>query len=97
MMKLKIYVFNVVKFDFVGIFLDVSSVQIPEWRPLFEESNTVEILWNLYLNIVNHAQFLILSILVYLSTIRRSLFTAEEERKNYLQNFFKWNYKFIKL
>jgi len=42
------------RFDFVGIFPedasdDAITIQVPSsWRPLFEESNTVTLMWQLY-------------------------------------------------
>jgi len=69
------------KFDFVGLFPDesnteledIGSIHIPSgWRPLFEESNTVVLLWKLY-QIVKHtdAETKILKILVLLCSVRR--------------------------
>ncbi|EFC50356.1 exportin-7 [Naegleria gruberi] len=83
------------KFDFVGIFPDESSedigtIQIPAaWRPLFEESDTLELFWNLYTTLTNaKLRKDVLQILVLLCSVRRSLFTGDDERKQFLSKFF---------
>ncbi|KAG2373543.1 hypothetical protein C9374_012006 [Naegleria lovaniensis] len=82
------------KFDFVGIFPDESSedvgtIQIPgAWRPLFEESDTLELFWNLYSTLGNpKLRKDVLQILVLLCSVRRSLFTGDDERKDFLSKF----------
>lgn len=82
------------KFDFVGIFPDestedVGTIQIPApWRPLFEESDTIQLFWNLYMQLPTlYGKAKVLQILVLLSSVRRSLFSNDEERKVYLNKF----------
>jgi len=82
------------RFDFVGIFPDESSedvgtIQIPAaWRPLFEESDTLELFWNLYSSLGNpKLRKDVLQILVLLCSVRRSLFTGDDERKDFLSKF----------
>ncbi len=85
---------NALKFDFVGIFPDestedIGTIQIPApWKPLFEESDTVQLFWRLYLQLPGkYGKYKVLQILVMLSSVRRSLFTGEDERKVYLNKF----------
>jgi exportin-7 len=82
------------KFDFVGIFPDestedIGTIQIPApWRPLFEDSDTVQLFWNLYMQLpTSYGKAKALQILVLLSSVRRSLFAGDEERKVYLSKF----------
>ncbi|KAL9650506.1 hypothetical protein ABK040_004725 [Willaertia magna] len=85
---------SALRFDFVGIFPDestedIGTIQIPSaWRPLFEESDTLELFWNLYACLKTPKLLKnILQILVLLCSIRRSLFTGDEERKQFLSKF----------
>lgn len=85
---------NALKFDFVGIFPDestedIGTIQIPApWKPLFEESDTIQLFWMLYIQLpTQYGKAKVLQILVMLSSIRRSLFTGDEERKVYLNKF----------
>jgi exportin-7 len=82
------------KFDFVGIFPDestedIGTIQIPApWRPLFEDSDTVQLFWNLYMQLpTSYGKAKALQILILLSSVRRSLFAGDEERKVYLSKF----------
>lgn len=75
-------------FDFVGIFPDestedVGTIQVPSsWRKLFEEPDTVELFWTLYMTLPHDwGQTTAMQVLVMLSSIRRSLFTGDEERR----------------
>uniref|UniRef100_A0A7S1PI08 Importin N-terminal domain-containing protein n=1 Tax=Percolomonas cosmopolitus TaxID=63605 RepID=A0A7S1PI08_9EUKA len=81
-------------FDFVGIFPyesteDLGVVQIPAaWRPLLEDSNTVEIFWDIYNKFPDFSgKELAMQILVLLASVRRSLFSGEEEKVSYLSKF----------
>eukprot|EP01080_Neovahlkampfia_damariscottae_P008717 gene8717-663_t len=85
---------NCLRYDFVGIYPDEASddaatIQVPSsWRPLFEESNTVELLWKVFNSLQgSEIKAKILEILVLLSCVRRSLFTGDEEREAYLSRF----------
>jgi exportin-7 len=86
-------VLNCLKFDFVGIFPDestddIGTVQIPAtWRPLFEENDIVTLFWKLYSMLSPASQVKVLHILVHLASVRRSLFTGDDERKTYLVRF----------
>ncbi|KAL0488799.1 exportin-XPO7 [Acrasis kona] len=89
------------KFDFVGIFPDestedVGTIQIPAgWRSLFEEGDILQLFWDLYAsvptptpsNVLQQVQTLSLKVLVLLSSIRRSLFQSDDDRKKYLTSF----------
>jgi exportin-7 len=56
---------------------------------LFEESDTLQLFWNLYAMTpgIPKAQSQVLKVLVLLSSVRRSLFTGDDERKAYLSLF----------
>lgn len=82
------------KFDFVGIFPDestedIGTIQVPSpWRPLFEESDTVQLFWNLYAALPSsYGKSKVLQILVLLSSLRRTLFSGDDERRIYLSKF----------
>jgi exportin-7 len=69
------------KYDFVGIYPDEASddaatIQVPSsWRPLFEESDTVQLLWNVFTSLKgSEIKAKILEVLVLLSCVRRFFF-----------------------
>eukprot|EP01112_Ceratiomyxa_fruticulosa_P019687 TRINITY_DN6499_c0_g2_i1.p1 TRINITY_DN6499_c0_g2~~TRINITY_DN6499_c0_g2_i1.p1 ORF type:complete len:503 (-),score=68.49 TRINITY_DN6499_c0_g2_i1:752-2260(-) len=84
---------NCLSFDFIGTTPDDSSedlgiAQIPSsWRPLFEDSNTVQLFFNLYKQSVSH-QFstIAMECLVQLVSVRRSLFSNDDDRGKYLSS-----------
>jgi exportin-7 len=84
---------SILKFDFVGVFPDdtteeITNVQVPSsWRPLFEESDTLPLMWKIYENLkMNDAKSKIIEVIVLLASVRRSLFTGDEDRQSYLKN-----------
>lgn len=88
-------ILNSLKFDFVGIFPDestddVGTVQVPAtWRTMFEEGDVIGLFWNWYATLAysEQLQCKVLQILVNMASVRRSLFTGDDERKAYLQKF----------
>ena len=77
-------------YDFIGTTLDEASeelgtIQVPStWRPVLEDPNTTQ----LYLDVFGEgtpAAKLALEVLVSLGSLRRSLFSSDEERQAFLQ------------
>ena len=79
-------------FDFVGIFPDESSdevgtVQIPTtWRSVMLDQNTMQLFWDLYATLPPPRSTDCLKCIVQFASVRRSLFSADEERKAWLQH-----------
>ncbi|KAJ3676579.1 hypothetical protein LUZ60_003991 [Juncus effusus] len=79
-------------FDFIGMSLDESSeefgtVQIPSsWRPLFQDPSTVQIFFDFYKITEPPLSKEALECLVRLASVRRSLFTDEPSRSQFLSH-----------
>jgi len=77
-------------FDFVGTCLDDSSeelctIQVPSsWRPPIEEPSTVSLLLEYYAASTPPLSNTALECLVRLASVRRSLFTSDQERGRFL-------------
>lgn len=82
---------DVLSFDFIGTnpeesAEDVGTVQVPSsWRTILQDTATMELLFEYYLNSEPPRSSLALQALVQLSSIRRSLFSSEKERTMFLQ------------
>ncbi|GAB4820934.1 hypothetical protein N2152v2_007980 [Parachlorella kessleri] len=77
-------------FDFVGTCLDESSedlgtIQIPSaWRPAIEDPSTLALFLDFYSTTQPPLSNMALECLVRLASVRRSLFSSEPERTNFL-------------
>eukprot|EP00898_Chlorokybus_atmophyticus_P001655 jgi/Chlat1/2490/Chrsp175S02362 len=78
-------------FDFVGTSLDESTedlgtIQIPSsWRPILEEPNTMQLFFDYYAITAPPLSNMALECLVWLASVRRSLFSNETERSKFLK------------
>uniref|UniRef100_A0A5S6M643 Insulin-induced gene 1 protein n=1 Tax=Xenopus tropicalis TaxID=8364 RepID=A0A5S6M643_XENTR len=78
---------NCLNFDFIGTSTDESSddlctVQIPtSWRSAFLDSSTLQLFFDLYHSIPPNFSPLVLSCLVQIASVRRSLFNNAERAK----------------
>eukprot|EP00606_Chrysophyceae_sp_TOSAG23-5_P001351 GSChrysophyteH2.ASY1.ANO1.1212.1 assembled CDS len=81
---------NCLTFDFIGTNPedsadDVGTVQVPTaWRPVIQNTKTVQMFFDLYENTEPPNSNLCLQALVQLSAVRRSLFSGETERTEFL-------------
>ncbi|KAI4787271.1 hypothetical protein KUCAC02_036577 [Chaenocephalus aceratus] len=79
--------YNCLNYDFIGTSTDESSddlctVQIPtSWRSAFLDSSTLQLFFNLYHSIPPSLSPLVLSCLVQIASVRRSLFNNAERAK----------------
>ncbi|MEQ2158735.1 Exportin 7, partial [Goodea atripinnis] len=79
--------YNCLNFDFIGTSTDESSddlctVQIPtSWRSAFLDSSTLQLFFNLYHSLPPSLSPLVLSCLVQIASVRRSLFNNAERAK----------------
>jgi exportin-7 len=79
-----------VSFDFVGTSIDESTeefgtVQIPtSWRSVLEDSSTLQIFFDYYGSTESPLSKEALECLVRLASVRRSLFTNDATRSNFL-------------
>eukprot|EP00698_Gefionella_okellyi_P000263 TRINITY_DN10225_c0_g1_i1.p1 TRINITY_DN10225_c0_g1~~TRINITY_DN10225_c0_g1_i1.p1 ORF type:complete len:1059 (+),score=225.48 TRINITY_DN10225_c0_g1_i1:26-3202(+) len=77
-------------FDFIGTNPDesgedIGTLQVPSaWRPVFEESATMQLFFDFYANCKPPQTKNALSCLVQLSSVRRSLFATEISRTKFL-------------
>ena len=77
-------------FDFIGTNPeespeDVGTVQVPSsWRPIVQDTTVMELLFEFYLNTSPPMSNLALESIVQLSSVRRSLFSVEKERIDFL-------------
>ncbi|KAL4457497.1 hypothetical protein ABPG75_012362 [Micractinium tetrahymenae] len=77
-------------FDFVGTCLDESSedlgtIQVPSaWRPSIEDPSTLQLFIDFYIATQPPLSNMALECLVRLASVRRSLFSSETERSNFL-------------
>lgn len=82
-------------FDFIGTNPeespeDVGTVQVPSsWRPIVQDSTVMQLLFEFYLNTVPPMSNLALESIVQLSSVRRSLFSVEKERTDFLNHLMK--------
>ncbi|KAF9095535.1 hypothetical protein BGX23_000390 [Mortierella sp. AD031] len=80
-------------FDFIGTSYedsseDLGSLQIPTtWRPVFEESGYLDILWESWKTFSNPASVLVMECLSQAASIRRSLFSGDDARHAYIYRF----------
>ncbi|KAF3327052.1 exportin-7 isoform X1 [Carex littledalei] len=84
--------FKCLSFDFIGMSLDESSdefgtVQIPSsWKPLLQDPSTVQIFFDYYKTTEPPLSKEALECLVRLASVRRSLFTDDPSRSQYLSH-----------
>lgn len=77
-------------YDFIGTTLDEASeemgtIQLPSsWRATMEETGTMALFFELYAASAPPSSSLALECLVFLASLRRSLFSSEEERQSFL-------------
>lgn len=82
---------NCLSFDFIGTnpeesAEDVSTVQVPSlWRPIVQDTSTMQLFFDFYMNSNPPLSGMALQTLVQLSSVRRSLFASEKERTVFLQ------------
>ncbi|KAL7981295.1 hypothetical protein Chor_002191 [Crotalus horridus] len=87
LMQLLKLTYNCLNFDFIGTSTDESSddlctVQIPtSWRSAFLDSSTLQLFFDLYHSIPPTFSPLVLSCLVQIASVRRSLFNNAERAK----------------
>uniref|UniRef100_A0A915JI35 Importin N-terminal domain-containing protein n=1 Tax=Romanomermis culicivorax TaxID=13658 RepID=A0A915JI35_ROMCU len=76
---------NVLNYDFLGTVIDDSSddnvtVQIPaSWRPAFD-SSIIKMCFDLYMHLPTDLGALVLTCLVHLTSVRRTIFTAADRQ-----------------
>lgn len=81
---------NCLSFDFVGTCLDdsaddLSTIQVPStWRVVIEESTTLQLFLDYYAVTKPPLSNMALECLVKLASVRRSLFSTEQERSRFL-------------
>ncbi|XP_078152438.1 ARM repeat superfamily protein isoform X2 [Carex rostrata] len=84
--------FKCLSFDFIGMSLDESSdefgtVQIPSsWKPLLQDPSTVQIFFDYYKTTEPPLSKEALECLVRLASVRRSLFTDDPSRSQFLSH-----------
>eukprot|EP00891_Asterochloris_glomerata_P007395 jgi/Astpho2/7395/fgenesh1_pm.00114_%23_12_t len=77
-------------FDFVGTCIDdsaeeMATIQVPStWRAVIENSATLQLFLDFYRSTTPPLSSMALECLVRLASVRRSLFTGEEERSKFL-------------
>ncbi|KAL1520643.1 hypothetical protein AB1Y20_022216 [Prymnesium parvum] len=80
-------------YDFIGTSLDeaaeeLGTIQAPtSWRPLMEDATTQQLLFDVYHATSPPHSSLALEVLVLLASIRRSLFSSDEQRNLFLAGF----------
>ncbi|KAF9133775.1 Exportin 7 [Mortierella sp. 14UC] len=80
-------------FDFIGSSYeesseDLGSLQIPTtWRPVFEESGYLDILWECWKVFSAPTSALVMECLSQAASIRRSLFSGDDSRHAYIYRF----------
>ncbi|KAG0306797.1 Exportin 7 [Linnemannia gamsii] len=80
-------------FDFIGSSYEESSedqgsLQVPTtWRPVFEESGYLEILWECWKAFSSPTSVLVMECLSQSASIRRSLFSGDDSRHVYIYRF----------
>lgn len=80
-------------FDFIGSSYedsseDLGSLQIPTtWRPAFEESGYLDILWESWKTFASPVSVLVMECLSQAASIRRSLFSGDDSRHAYIYRF----------
>ncbi|KAG0271184.1 Exportin 7, partial [Linnemannia exigua] len=80
-------------FDFIGSSYedsseDLGSLQIPTtWRPVFEESGYLDILWESWKVFSAPTSILVMECLSQAASIRRSLFSGDDSRHAYIYRF----------
>lgn len=80
-------------FDFIGSSYEESSedqgsLQVPTtWRPVFEESGYLDILWESWKTFVSPASVLVMECLSQAASIRRSVFSGDDSRHAYIYRF----------
>lgn len=80
-------------FDFIGSSYedsseDLGSLQIPTtWRPVFEESGYLDILWESWKTFASPVSVLVMECLSQAASIRRSLFSGDDSRHAYIYRF----------
>ncbi|KAG0343400.1 hypothetical protein BG004_005341 [Podila humilis] len=78
-------------FDFIGALPDESlddsgSIQAPtSWRVVFEEQEYLNVLWECFKSSKSPASVLAMECLSQAASIRRSIFSTEDTRHNYIQ------------
>eukprot|EP01039_Chlorochromonas_danica_P010658 gene10658-11818_t len=78
-------------FDFIGTNPeesneDVGTLQVPStWRGILQDTSNLQLFFDIYLTSEPPRSSNALEAIVQLSSIRRSLFTSEQERTNFLQ------------
>lgn len=81
---------NCLNYDFVGCATDDptednTTIQVPPaWRPIFETTSNLTTVWEAYDLLLAHRPK-ILTILVQIASVRRSIFVTEEARTLFLQ------------
>jgi exportin-7 len=81
---------SVLMFDFIGTNPDescgeVGTVQVPlSWRSILQDPQTLRLLFEFYEKNQEPHSAKCLELLVYLASVRRSVFSNETERKNFL-------------
>ena len=82
-------------FDFIGTNPeespeDVGTVQVPStWRPIVQDTLTMQLFFDFYLNTEPPRSSQALEAIVQLSSVRRSLFAVEKERTVFLDHLMK--------
>jgi len=85
-------VLRCLSYDFVGTSLDESSedmgtIQVPSsWRPMIADPATVQLMLDVYAATTPRLSCTMLECLVRLASVRRSLFTVESERENFISH-----------
>ncbi|KAB7495287.1 Exportin-7 [Armadillidium nasatum] len=78
---------NCLTFDFIGKIVDESSeevgtVHIPTaWRPVFIDFTTIQLFFDLYATLPSSLSSMVLSCLIQIASVRRTLFSCEERAK----------------
>lgn len=69
---------------------DVGTVQVPSsWRPIVQDTSHLQLFFDFYFNTVPPTSNLALETIVQLSSVRRSLFSVEKERVEFLNKLMK--------
>ena len=82
---------NCLCFDFIGTnpeesAEDVNTVQVPSaWRPIVQDASNMQLFFDIYATTAPPCSHLALQAIVQLAAVRRSLFSGEKERTEYLQ------------
>lgn len=81
---------NVLAFDFIGTNPDESSaevgtIQVPlAWRPVVQDPATMQLLFDFFSDNKPPHSAKCLELLLYFASVRRSIFSSDTERKNFL-------------